>query len=107
MRRLAQLLRDDGFVVYTAQDVRDARAVADEKPLDAALIDVRLPDGDGRVLADDWLARFPALHVIFVTIYPELIPLASAGARHTSMTKPVDYARLVSNLRSFAERRPR
>ena len=98
VQRLAQLLRDDGFVVHTANDVAGARALASAVPFDVALVDVRLPDGDGRTLADEWLARFPALHVIFVTIYKELFARSGEGERHSSMTKPVDYPALVARL---------
>jgi DNA-binding response OmpR family regulator len=98
VQRLAQLLRDDGFVVHTANDVAGARALAAAVPFDVALVDVRLPDGDGRTLADEWLARFPELNVIFVTIYKELFARNGEGARHSSMTKPVDYPALVARL---------
>jgi DNA-binding response OmpR family regulator len=98
VQRLAQLLRDDGFVVHTAHDLAGARALAARVPFDVALVDVRLPDGDGRRLADEWLRRFPGLHVIFVTIYEELFARSESIARQSSMTKPVDYPALVSRL---------
>jgi DNA-binding response OmpR family regulator len=98
VQRLAQLLRDDGFVVHTANDVAGAQALASTVRFDVALVDVRLPDGDGRILADEWLRRFPSLHLIFVTIYDELVARSVAGSRHGSITKPVDYAALVARL---------
>jgi DNA-binding response OmpR family regulator len=100
VQKLAQLLRDDGFTVYTANDVAGGRALGSRVPFDVALVDVRLPDGDGRTLADEWLARYPSLHVIFVTIYEEFFARRAAGARGTTLTKPIDYAELVSRLRA-------
>jgi DNA-binding response OmpR family regulator len=105
VQRLAQLLRDDGFVVHTANDVAGARALAARVPFDVALVDVRLPDGDGRTLADEWLASFPELHVVFVTIYKELFPRAADRTRQASITKPVDYPGLVARLQALRDRR--
>lgn len=99
LQRLAQLLRDDGFRVHTAHRIAEAERVAATTRFDVALIDVRLPDGDGRELARAWLARFPALEVIYVTIYNELLAREREGSRETAMTKPIDYAALVARLR--------
>jgi DNA-binding response OmpR family regulator len=101
LQRLAQLLRDDGFVVHTASDFAGAQAMAAMVPFDVALVDVRLPDGDGRALAKDWRARFPALLVIFVTIYRELFPRDAEGGRDASITKPIDYPALVARLQAI------
>ncbi len=106
VRRLAQLLRDDGFDVHTAADVRTARALASTIPFDVALMDVRLPDGDGRALASELLAASSSLRVIFITIYPELFAPTDPGTRCSSLTKPVDYAKLVNLLHALDDERP-
>ncbi len=105
VRRLAQLLRDDGFEVHTAADLRTARALASTIPVDVALMDVRLPDGDGRALASELLAASSSLRVIFITIYPELFAPTDPGTRCSSLTKPVDYAKLVNLLHALDDER--
>jgi DNA-binding response OmpR family regulator len=100
VQRLAQLLRDDGFRVYTAHNVGEAERLAATNSFEVALIDVRLPDGDGREVARRWLARFPALEVVYVTIYKELFARAPEGSRESALTKPIDYAALVAALRA-------
>jgi DNA-binding response OmpR family regulator len=99
VQRLAQLLRDDGFTVRTASSVADAERLAASYAFDVALIDVRLPDGDGRELARRWLERFSTLKVIYVTIYKELFARAPEGSRESALTKPIDYPELVARLR--------
>lgn len=105
VRRLAQLLRDDGFEVHTAADLRTARALASTIAVDVALMDVRLPDGDGRALASELLAASSSLRVIFITIYPELFAPTDPGTRCSSLTKPVDYAKLVNLLHALDDER--
>lgn len=100
VRRLAQLLRDDGFVVHTANSRAEAERLAMSTRFDVALIDVRLPDGDGRELARAWLGHMTSLEVIYVTIYKELLARAPEGSRESALTKPIDYPDLVSRLRA-------
>lgn len=99
VQRLAQLLRDDGFSVHTASTVAEAERLAASTSFAVALIDVRLPDGDGRELARRWLERFSKLKVIYVTIYKELFARAPEGSRESALTKPIDYPELVARLR--------
>ena len=62
-------------------DTPRARALASTIPVDVALMDVRLPDGDGRALASEMLAASSSLRVIFITIYPELFAPTDPGQR--------------------------
>ena len=102
VRRLAQLLRDDGFAVQTAVNLATARQLAAAARFDVALLDIRLPDGDGRTLANEFLALYPGLQVIFVTIYPELLPRPVADVAFSCITKPIDYPQLLRRLETIA-----
>jgi DNA-binding NtrC family response regulator len=102
VRRLAQLLRDDGFAVQTAVNLATARQLAAAARFDVALLDIRLPDGDGRTLANEFLALYPGLQVIFVTIYPELLPRPVADVAISCITKPIDYPQLLRRLETIA-----
>ena len=56
---VARMLKAEGItVVAEAVDIRQGLAAAQELRPDAALVDVRLPDGDGISLASE-LARLP------------------------------------------------
>jgi two-component system OmpR family response regulator len=102
VRRLAQLLRDDGFAVETAIDLATARRAAATANFDVALLDIRLPDGDGRTLASEFFALYPRLRVIFVTIYPELLARPFASVAVACITKPIDYPQLLRRLETIA-----
>jgi len=102
VRRLAQLLRDDGFAVQTAVDLATARQLAAAARFDVALLDIRLPDGDGRTLANEFLRLYPVLQVIFVTIYPELLARPVSDIASACITKPIDYPQLLRRLESLA-----
>jgi signal transduction histidine kinase/ActR/RegA family two-component response regulator len=67
----AQTLRDFGYLVVEARDMKDALQKLDENPGVAALFtDVVLPgEGNGRVLADEARRRRPDLRVLFTTGY--------------------------------------
>ncbi|WP_327353919.1 response regulator transcription factor [Streptomyces sp. NBC_01304] len=64
---LAIALRYHRFQVVTASCVRQARARAAETRPDAALLDVMLPDGDGRALGRELRAAHPEMALVFVT----------------------------------------
>lgn len=66
-----QTLRDFGYRVIEARDMKDALTKLDENPGIAALFtDVVLPgEGNGRVLADEARRRRPDLRVLFTTGY--------------------------------------
>ncbi|MEX0653378.1 MAG: response regulator [Phycisphaeraceae bacterium] len=49
----AMVLRKHGYEVETAEDARTAMAIAQDKPLDLVISDIRLPDRDGFALMQD------------------------------------------------------
>ena len=66
---LSELLRDDGFAVREAATLAEARAALAGEPVDAVLLDLRLPDGDGAALLEELAVRRGAPPTIVVTAY--------------------------------------
>lgn len=85
-----------GFTVIEASDVAGARRVAAAAPLDLALLDFRLPDGDGVALMQEIHAAQPACRFVMMTAFrtPELT--ANAADEHVPvLDKPFGMPELV------------
>lgn len=104
---LADLLSPHGYTVRTAASLAEARAHVDAARPDAALIDLRLPDGSGAELGRELIAQGVA--VVVTTGYDEpaivesVSALRSRGARY--LEKPFPAAALLELL-SDARARP-
>lgn len=88
-------LTDVGFRVIEASDVAGARALLASAHIDLALLDVRLPDGDGVSLMHEMHAAQPECRFIVMTAFrtPEL----SAQAFDVAvLDKPFDLPTLAS-----------
>jgi len=84
-------LTDLGYDVGAAAGCAEARRLVGRYPFRFALIDVRLPDGDGRELAAELTACYPALHVVLMSGDHVTHPPARPEQRiHAFLTKPVD-----------------
>ena len=62
-------LEGEGYRVLTAGGVEAALAHAARADVEAAIVDLMLPDGDGLDLTRELKRRDPALEVIVVTAY--------------------------------------
>lgn len=63
-RMLAWELAELGYEVESAGRCREARAVLAGGGFGVALLDVGLPDGDGILLAGEFAADYPDLHIL-------------------------------------------
>ena len=68
-RHLVTLLSHAGYEVHHAGSLADAHGILAATPLDAALLDMRLPDGSGLDLLTTLIAADPGLPVIMMTAY--------------------------------------
>jgi DNA-binding NtrC family response regulator len=103
---LSELLRDDGFTVRGAATLADARAALAGEAVDAVLLDLRLPDGDGALLLEELALRRGAPPTIVVTAYgsgSRAIAAMRAGA-FDYVQKPLDPTALVETLRAAIAR---
>ncbi len=100
-RRLAQLLREDGYAVEVAGDGAAAVGRLSRLPLpDILITDMQLPHVDGEAVARYARAGRPTIRVFFVTGYPQLARAALGGpsADAAVFTKPLDYDALRNEL---------
>jgi signal transduction histidine kinase len=74
---LQELLGDAGYTVQGAASCREARARA-EAGFDVALVDLRLPDGEGTALARELKERVPESEVVMLTGFATLETAADA-----------------------------
>jgi DNA-binding NtrC family response regulator len=101
---LAETLLDIAKVVpHTAATVADARRLAAEIDFRVAIVDVRLPDGDGVALARALEQRHPGLKIIYITGYAgqhgDLAEVLESPQMHL-LEKPFQPERLLDLVRS-------
>jgi DNA-binding NtrC family response regulator len=93
-----QVLRSAGYEVSTARDFRLALEILEaDRPLDLLLVDIVMP-GSVNGLALSRMARMRRKHlkVIYMTGYS--IPGADREALGPILFKPIDHARLISEI---------
>jgi len=102
---LARGLREEGFAVVTARDGGTAMALADGT-FAALVLDIGLPDTDGRDLCQALRARGVRAPVLFLTaadrLTDRLAGFAAGGDDY--LVKPFHLAELVARLRALVRR---
>ena len=101
-RRLAEMLREDGFAVELARDGAAAIARLAKTPVpDAIVTELNTGYADGNAVSQFARARNPRVLIIVVTGHPHFFQSALfALPTPVVLTKPVDYATLRETLRS-------
>jgi two-component system OmpR family response regulator len=98
-------LTEEGFTVTVAVDGASALAAARDEP-DAMVIDIGLPDSDGRDVCQALRARGSTAPVIFLTardaVTDRLSGFSAGGDDY--LTKPFAFAELVARLQSLLRR---
>ena len=101
-------LESEGMSVRLAGSVRTALAAVAQTDVQAAIVDLTLPDGDGLTLTKELKARDPAIEVIVITAYGSvrkaMEATKGAGAFHV-VEKPFDPDEVVGLVRNAFERR--
>lgn len=96
----------DMTVVGEAQSIKEAMAVAEHVKPDVAVVDVRLPDGNGIDLCRDLRDRDPARGVVVLTMYGDsdhLLRSKDAGAS-AFVSKDAPAGDVVTAIRQAAAR---
>jgi two-component system, OmpR family, KDP operon response regulator KdpE len=107
LRALKVILRDAGYEVLTAGDMEEALDVVALSPVDAAILDLLLPDGDGIELCRrlrEW-SDMPIVVLSAVGDEEQKIRALSAGA-DDYVTKPFSPRELVARLEAVLRRAP-
>lgn len=103
---LARGLREEGFAVDTAVDGASAVRAVRTEPVDAIVLDIGLPDGDGRDVCTALRARGLDAPVVFLTardnVTDRLSGFAAGGDDY--LPKPFAFAELVARLRALLRR---
>ena len=90
--RLARALRDRGFAVRVSHSHAEAMALAAERPVAFAVVDLKLPDQSGLQVVHDLLERRPGARIVVLTGYGSVTTAVDAGrlgAIHY-LAKPAD-----------------
>ncbi len=89
---LSNAFRRRGYQPWCANDAATARALAAERAIPRAVVDLRMPEESGLALIPTLLARQPAMDIVVLTGYASIATAVEAvklGARQY-LTKPAD-----------------
>ena len=103
---LARGLREQGFDVATAGSAAEAFEQVRSRPPDALVVDIGLPDADGRDVVQALRAEGESAPVIFLTArdaLPDRLAGFAAGG-DDYLTKPFAFAELVARLHALVKR---
>lgn len=103
---LTRGLREEGFEVSTAGTASELLALRPDEEPEAMIVDVGLPDADGRDLVQALRAQGSTTPVIFLTArdaLPDRLAGFAAGG-DDYLTKPFAFAELVARLQALMKR---
>jgi two-component system response regulator MprA len=103
---LTRGLREEGFEVTTAGTASELLALRSDEEPDAMIVDVGLPDADGRDLVQALRVQGTTTPVIFLTArdaLPDRLAGFAAGG-DDYLTKPFAFAELVARLHALMKR---
>ena len=103
---VARGLREEGFSVTAAESAAQALELVGEHPPDALVVDIGLPDADGRDVVQALRAQGENAPVIFLTArdaLPDRLSGFAAGG-DDYLTKPFAFAELVARLHALVKR---
>ncbi|MHC4452196.1 MAG: sigma-54-dependent transcriptional regulator [Planctomycetota bacterium] len=102
---LRESLAEEGYIVHEAGDVAEAESQCERHRIDCAILDHRLPDGDGFELMKTIQELHPEVPVILMTAYSSVQKAVEAMRRgaFTYVNKPFDTDEMVVNVRSALE----
>jgi DNA-binding response OmpR family regulator len=104
---LARGLREEDFEVFTAADGAGAlRTLRERAQVDAVVLDIGLPDSDGRDVCHAMRAAGMDAPVVFLTAYDGLADrlLGFSAGGDDYLTKPFHLAELVARIRAALRR---
>lgn len=105
-RILVPGLRRAGFEVHPMMLAAELREHLATSPVDIAVLDVGLPDGDGFSLTRDCRAAYPAMGILMLTGRHEAADVVEglSGGADAYLTKPVAVEVLIATLDSLGRR---
>ena len=103
---LAAILEEEGYVVDTAENAREAIEKTNNGFYNLALVDIRLPDMDGTRLIASMKDTTPKMVKIIVTGYPSLQNAVEAVNNDADayVFKPVNIEELLKTIKEHLEK---
>jgi len=100
-KTLATILEEEGYVVDTAKDGREAIGKSETNFYNLALVDIRLPDMEGTKLLTEMKETTPKMVKLIVTGYPSLENAVEAvnKAADGYLLKPLNMDVLLATIR--------
>ncbi len=104
---LAELLRSEGYAVVEAGTLAQARASLNAAAVDAMMLDLKLPDGNGQTLLDELAVGrvLPATIVMTAFGSGSRAIEAMRGGAADYVQKPLDFGAVIQALRAALGRR--
>lgn len=102
---LSELLKDEGFEVFTASSGEQGLKLLEDVDLDIAVTDMQMPEMDGLTFLKKAKQRLPDLPIIVITAFAEVekaVKAMQAGA-YSYLAKPFSNDELIINLQKAAE----
>jgi two-component system response regulator MprA len=106
LRLLRSGLEEEGYTVVGATRGHEAMVAAEAEPPDLIVVDIGLPDSDGRDVCQALRARGVTAPVLFLTARDAVTDLLSGfeAGGDDYLTKPFEFAELVVRLRALERR---
>jgi two-component system response regulator MprA len=107
-RLLRRGLEEEGFEVVQASTGNDAVSLAESDPPSLLVVDIGLPDADGRDVVQAVRSHGVESPVLFLTARDQMVDrLAGFSAGGDDyLTKPFEFAELIARLRALLRRTP-
>lgn len=105
-KSLAAVLEEEGYLVDTAENGKEAIEKSRAKPYNLALIDIRLPDMDGLQLLTSIKETLPKTVKIIITGYPSLENAVEAVNKGGDgyIIKPFDMNKLLDMIKEHLKK---
>src|SRR3954468_2484231 len=105
-RLLRRGLEEEGFEVVQASLGKDAIALAEQDPPDLLVVDIGLPDADGRDVTQAIRSRGVESPVLFLTARDKRVhgPAGFGAGGNYYLPKPFEFAELIARLRALHRR---
>ena len=105
-RTLAAILEEQGYIVDTAENAREAIQKSNTKFFNLALVDIRLPDIEGTRLLTTMKETIPPMVKIIITGYPSLqnaMEAVNKGA-DAYILKPLNIDNVLSTIKEHLKK---